>query len=57
MKSIMALLLSILMGMAFALSPIALTGCDRQGPFEELGEDIDDAIDETGDQIDDLTDR
>lgn len=40
-------------GLATALLP--LTGCD-QGPAEETGEVIDDAIDDTGDAIDDAAD-
>jgi len=30
----------------------ALAGCESQGPFEESGEEIDQAVDEAEDQID-----
>ncbi|HSJ47577.1 MAG TPA: hypothetical protein VLA26_01905 [Gammaproteobacteria bacterium] len=30
---------------------IALPGCERQGPAERAGENIDDAVEKTGDQI------
>ena len=43
---------------------LGLVGCDRDGPAEEAGEDIDRAMDDagdqlerTGDKIDDATDK
>jgi hypothetical protein len=36
---------------------LTLTGCERkEGPAEELGEQVDDAIDDAGDAVDDATD-
>ncbi|TDY01751.1 hypothetical protein [Thiohalophilus thiocyanatoxydans] len=43
-----ALLMSTLM--------ITLPGCDKDGPMEEAGEEIDDTVEETGDAIKDATD-
>jgi len=31
-------------------------GCQEEGPAEEAGEQVDDAMDEAGDALDDLTD-
>jgi hypothetical protein len=36
---------------AGAALPLALTGCE-EGPLEEAGEEIDDAVDDVGDNID-----
>ncbi len=33
-----------------------LSGCERQGPAEEMGERIDDAVDDAADKIDDAAD-
>lgn len=33
-----------------------LSGCERDGPLEEAGEEIDDAIEDAGDEIEDATD-
>jgi hypothetical protein len=46
----LALTLALLGMMAFSGMII---GCERQGTFEEAGEDIDEAIEDTGDAIDD----
>ena len=35
---------------------ITLPGCERQGPLEEAGENVDDKIDDAGDAIEDATD-
>lgn len=35
---------------------ITLAGCDRDGPLEEAGEQMDDSIEDTGDAIEDATD-
>jgi len=37
--------------LAGAAMPLTLVGCD-EGPLEEAGEEIDDAIDDVGDEID-----
>jgi hypothetical protein len=40
-----------------ALLGLPLAGCDvDEGPFEELGEEVDDAADEIGDEVEDATD-
>lgn len=35
---------------------IMLTGCDRDGPLEDAGEQMDDTIEDTGDAVEDATD-
>lgn len=35
---------------------ITLSACEKQGPLEEAGEEIDDTIEDTGDAIEDATD-
>ncbi|MFN2338817.1 MAG: hypothetical protein ABR544_07580 [Gammaproteobacteria bacterium] len=35
---------------------IALPGCERQGPAERAGENIDNAMEETGDKIEEAGD-
>jgi len=43
--------------MALLTGMYALQGCDaNEGPLEEAGEEIDDAVDDIGDEIDDATD-
>jgi hypothetical protein len=37
--------------LASAAMPLTLVGCD-EGPLEEAGEEIDDAIDDVGDKLD-----
>jgi hypothetical protein len=37
--------------LAGAAMPLTLTGCE-EGPLEEAGEEIDDAVDDVGDEID-----
>ncbi len=34
---------------------IILPACDNQGPAEEAGEEMDDAVDDLGDAVDDAT--
>ncbi len=36
---------------------ITLAGCEQQGPLEEAGEKVDNAVENTGDAIEDSTDR
>ncbi len=47
---------SILFAVLLALSVGVLAGCDDQGPAEEAGETIDEAVDDTGDAIEDAAD-
>lgn len=35
-----------------AASSLGLVGCESQGPFEEAGEEIDQAVDEVEDEVD-----
>ncbi len=35
---------------------ITLSGCDSDGPMEEAGEEMDEAVENTGDAIEDSTD-
>lgn len=35
----------------------ALAGCQEEGPMEEAGENMDDAVEETGDAVEDATDN
>ena len=39
----------LMLGLVFA-SGIALTGCE-EGPLEEAGEEVDDALDDAGDRL------
>jgi predicted small lipoprotein YifL len=39
------------------LLAVGLTACDRQGPAETAGENIDQAVDKAGDKIDDAADK
>lgn len=36
---------------------MGLMACDRQGPAEELGENIDEAVESAGDAVEDATDN
>ncbi|MBN1238520.1 MAG: hypothetical protein JXB36_08450 [Gammaproteobacteria bacterium] len=46
-KTLEALLLASLLGVGAG----ALAGCESQGPFEEAGEEIDEAADEIEDEL------
>jgi hypothetical protein len=46
-KGLETLLLASVLGLGFG----GLVGCESQGPFEEAGEEIDDAIDEVEDEL------
>jgi hypothetical protein len=46
-KSLEAFLLASVLGLGLG----GLAGCESQGPFEEAGEEIDDAIDEVEDEF------
>ncbi len=35
---------------------ITLSACDSDGPLEEAGENMDDAVEDTGDAVEDATD-
>lgn len=40
-----------------ALLPVAMTGCEEQGPAERAGERLDDAGEDIDDAVDDLDDE
>ncbi|KKO08944.1 hypothetical protein [Pseudohongiella sp.] len=39
----------------FIVAVLGLAACEQQGPAEEAGENIDEAMEEVGDEIDDAT--
>ena len=43
-----------LVGMV-AASVLGMAGCESQGPFEEAGEELDEAVEEVQDEVDDAT--
>lgn len=51
--------LNVAAGVAILMSALMLTlpGCEKQGPLEKAGEEIDDKVEETGEAIEDATDR
>ena len=55
MKPLLSLLFALSLGLASLAAPVALTGCEREGPFEETGEQIDESIEETGEEIEDIS--
>ena len=51
-EKLRALRLVALLGLGIA----ALSGCDNDGPLEEAGEEIGDAVEDAGDEIEDALD-
>lgn len=50
--------LPILVLLAFLFTGLGIAGCDvNEGPAEEAGENIDNAVDKTGDAIEDAGDK
>jgi predicted small secreted protein len=45
----------LMLALMMALGSVTLAGCD-QGPAEEAGEEIDEAVEETGDAVEEATD-
>jgi hypothetical protein len=41
--------------MAFALG-IGAVGCEKEGPMEEAGEEVDETVEEAGDAVEEATD-
>lgn len=39
----------------FIVAVLGLAACEQQGPAEEAGENLDEAVEEVGDEIDDAT--
>lgn len=50
MKSLLDMVRTLLLAGLLGLSVTALTACD-EGPMEEAGEEIDDAVDEAEDEL------
>lgn len=50
-------LVNILFALLLALSVGMLAGCEEQGPAEEAGENIDEAVEEAGDEMEDAADE
>lgn len=48
---------NILCALMLALSVGVLAGCEQQGPAEEAGEDIDEAVEEAGDEMEDAAEE
>lgn len=48
---------SILLGLALAAGSLALVACEQQGPAEEAGENLDEAVEEAGDKMEDAADE
>lgn len=48
---------SILFALLLALSAGMLAGCEQQGPAEEAGENIDEAMEEAGDKMEEAGDE
>jgi hypothetical protein len=54
----------ILAALSLVAAPVAMSGCEREGPMERAGErldrageDVEDAFEDLGDEIDDQFDR
>tara|TARA_R110002073_G_scaffold67043_4_gene167141 strand:- start:4270 stop:4479 length:210 start_codon:yes stop_codon:yes gene_type:complete len=57
MKSGMAGVPSIMFALILAFGGgLTLTGCEQQGPAEEAGENVDDAMEAAGDSMEDAAD-
>lgn len=56
-RSIHSKLLRVLFAVLFALSIGTLVGCEEQGPAEEAGEEIDEAVEEAGDEMEEAADE
>ena len=46
----------LMLALMMALGSVTLAGCENQGPAEEAGENIDEAVEETGDEVEDASD-
>jgi hypothetical protein len=46
-----------LLALMFAMSLAMLTGCEDQGPAEEAGENIDEAVEEAGDNMEEAAEE
>lgn len=50
-------LFSIFFALLLALSVGVLAGCEDQGPAEEAGENVDEAVEEAGEQMEEAADE
>lgn len=50
-------LFNILCALMLALSVGMLAGCEEQGPAEEAGEEIDEAVEEAGDEMEEASEE
>lgn len=50
-------LFHVLFALLLALSVGFLTGCEEQGPAEEAGENIDEAVEEAGDEMEEAAEE
>jgi hypothetical protein len=48
---------SLLLLLALTATALPISGCEDEGPAEEMGEDIDEAAEEAGDKIDEAADE
>lgn len=48
---------AMLLGLVLATGSLTLVACEQQGPAEEAGENLDDAVEEAGDKMQDAADR
>ena len=46
----------IFLSLAIAVMSIGVVGCEKQGPAEEFGENVDEAVNDAGRAIEDATD-
>lgn len=56
-KLINSKLSNIFFALLLAMSVSVLTGCEDQGPAEEAGENIDEAMEEAGDEMEEAADE
>lgn len=48
---------AMLLGLVLATGSLALVACEQQGPAEEAGENLDEAVEEAGDKMRDAADE
>ncbi len=45
------------LGVLLVLLSVSLFGCEEEGPMEQAGEKVDEAVEEAGDKLEQATDR
>lgn len=48
---------AMLLGLMVAVGALTLVACEQQGPAEEAGENLDDAVEAAGDKMQDAADK